>query len=132
MICTDRLRNCRFPIFQKRERGILCSEKRKGDIMARIGNDVLEIQYSFLSILELVFRDPIMILVSVILMFVFSVRLTIFIFVILMFVFSVRLTIFIFIFIPIAGFIINTIGKNLRKTSAKVQKEQGLFLSISD
>ncbi len=92
------------------------SEKRKGDIMARIGNDVLEIQYSFLSILELFFRDPIMIIVSVVLMFAFS----------------VRLTIFIFIFIPIAGFIINTIGKNLRKTSSKVQKEQGFFLSILD
>ncbi|WP_075340879.1 ABC transporter ATP-binding protein [Tenacibaculum agarivorans] len=92
------------------------SEKRKGDVMARIGNDVLEVHYSFLSILELIFRDPIMIIISVIMMLLFS----------------VKLTIFIFIFIPVAGFIINVIGKNLKKTSDKVQGEQGIFLSILD
>ena len=92
------------------------SEKRKGDIMARIGNDVIEVHYSFLSILELIFRDPLMILISIIMMLLFS----------------VKLTVFIFIFIPVAGFIINIIGKNLKKTSDKVQKEQGVFLSILD
>lgn len=92
------------------------SEKKKGDIMARIGNDVIEVHYSFLSILELIFRDPLMILISVGMMLVFS----------------VKLTIFIFIFIPIAGFIINVIGKNLKKTSDIVQGEQGIFLSILD
>ncbi|MFD0991755.1 ABC transporter ATP-binding protein [Tenacibaculum geojense] len=92
------------------------SEKRKGDVMARIGNDVIEVHYSFLSILELIFRDPIMIIISVVMMLLFS----------------VKLTIFIFIFIPIAGFIINIIGKNLKKTSDKVQAEQGHFLSILD
>ena len=92
------------------------SEKRKGDIMARIGNDVIEVHYSFLSILELIFRDPLMIIISISMMLVFS----------------VKLTIFIFIFIPVAGFIINVIGKNLKKTSDKVQYEQGIFLSILD
>lgn len=90
------------------------SEKRKGDIMARIGPDVIEIHYSFLSILELIFRDPIMIVVTIISMLAVS----------------VKLTIFIFIFVPIAGFIINVIGKNLKKTSDKVQSEQGFFLSL--
>lgn len=92
------------------------SEKRKGDIMARIGNDVIEVHYSFLSILELIFRDPIMIIVSIVMMLLFS----------------VKLTIFIFVFIPIAGLIINIIGKNIKKTSDKVQSEQGIFLSILD
>ncbi|MFY7669881.1 ABC transporter ATP-binding protein [Tenacibaculum sp. MEBiC06402] len=92
------------------------SEKRKGDTMARIGNDVIEVHYSFLSILELIFRDPLMIFISIGIMLLFS----------------VKLTIFIFIFIPIAGFIINVIGKNIKKTSDKVQKEQGVFLSILD
>ena len=41
-----------------------------------------------------------------------------------------KLTIFIFVFVPIAGFIINILGKNLKKTSDKTQKEQGYFLSL--
>ena len=90
------------------------SEKKKGDIMARIGPDVIEVHYSFLSILELIFRDPIMILVTIISMLAAS----------------VKLTIFIFVFVPLAGFIINIIGKNLKKTSDKVQSEQGFFLSL--
>jgi len=90
------------------------SEKRKGDIMARIGPDVIEIHYSFLSILELIFRDPLMILVTICFMLAFS----------------VKLTLFVFVFVPIAGFIINVIGKNLKKTSDKVQNEQGYFLSL--
>ena len=90
------------------------SEKKKGDIMARIGPDVIEVHYSFLSILELIFRDPIMIIVTIISMLAIS----------------VKLTIFIFVFVPIAGFIINILGKNLKKTSDKTQREQGYFLSL--
>ncbi|SHH42642.1 ABC transporter ATP-binding protein [Winogradskyella jejuensis] len=90
------------------------SEKRKGDIMARFGTDVLEIQHSFLSILELIFREPLTIIFTILFM------LTI----------SVKLTIFVFIFIPISGIIISLIGKSLKRKSDKVQKEQGYFLSI--
>lgn len=90
------------------------SEKRKGDIMARISTDVLEIQHSFLSILELIVREPLVILFTVITMFAIS----------------VKLTIFVFLFIPISGFLISLIGKSLKKKSDNVQKEQGEFLSI--
>jgi ATP-binding cassette, subfamily B, bacterial MsbA len=90
------------------------SEKRKGDIMARLGTDVLEIQHSFLSILELLFREPLTIIFTIIFM------LTI----------SVKLTIFVFVFIPVSGLIISLIGKSLKRKSDKVQKEQGLFLSL--
>lgn len=90
------------------------SEKRKGDIMARLGTDVLEIQHSFLSILELIFREPLTIIFTILFM------LTI----------SVKLTIFVFIFIPISGIIISLIGKSLKRKSDKVQKEQGYFLSL--
>lgn len=92
------------------------TEKRKGDIMARIGSDVIEVHYSFLSILELIFRDPFMIVVTIGIMLILS----------------VKLTIFVFLFLPVAGFLINVIGKNLKKTSDKVQKEQGVFLSLLD
>jgi len=90
------------------------SEKRKGDIMARLGTDVLEIQHSFLSILELFFREPLTIIFTIIFM------LTI----------SVKLTLFVFVFIPISGIIISIIGKSLKKKSDKVQKEQGFFISL--
>ncbi len=90
------------------------SEKRKGDVIARITSDVLEIQHSFLSILELIVREPLTILFTIIVMFFIS----------------VKLTIFVFIFIPLAGMIISAIGKSLKKKSDRVQKEQGNFLSI--
>lgn len=90
------------------------SEKRKGDTIARITSDVLEIQHSFLSILELIVREPLTIIFTITAMFVIS----------------VELTVFVFIFIPVSGFIISLIGKSLKRKSDRVQKEQGYFLSI--
>lgn len=92
------------------------SEKRKGDTMSRISTDVLEIQHSFLSILELIVREPLMILFTIISMFLIS----------------SKLTLFVFVFIPVSGFFISLIGKSLKRKSNKVQKEQGYFLSIVD
>ena len=90
------------------------SEKKKGDLMARISSDVLELQHSFLSILELIIRDPLTIIFSLIVMFSFS----------------VKLTLFVLIFIPLSGAIISQIGKSLKRKSDLVQKEQGEFLSL--
>ena len=89
------------------------SEKRKGDTIARITSDVLEIQHSFLSILELIVREPLTIIFTILAMLVIS----------------PKLTLFVFIFIPISGILISLIGKSLKRKSDKVQKEQGLFLS---
>ncbi|MGJ8659142.1 MAG: ABC transporter ATP-binding protein [Cellulophaga fucicola] len=90
------------------------SEKRKGDTIARITSDVLEIQHSFLSVLELIVREPLTIIFTIAAMLTFS----------------PQLTLFVFIFLPISGFLISLIGKSLKKKSDKVQKEQGTFLSI--
>ena len=90
------------------------SEKKKGDLMARISSDVLELQNSFLSILELIVRDPLTIIFSFIVMFSFS----------------IKLTLFVLVFIPISGGVISQIGKSLRRKSERVQNEQGEFLSI--
>ena len=90
------------------------SEKRKGDTIARITSDVLEIQHSFLSILELIVREPLTLLFTILAMLSIS----------------ARLTLFVFIFLPISGFLISLIGKSLKRKSDKVQKEQGYFLSI--
>ena len=89
------------------------SEKKKGDIIARISGDVNEVKNSLLAILELIVKEPLTILFAIIAMFTIS----------------VKLTIFVFLFIPISGFIISRIGKSLKKKSNKVQTEQGVFLS---
>ncbi|MDA9886806.1 ABC transporter ATP-binding protein/permease [Flavobacteriaceae bacterium] len=90
------------------------SEKKKGDTIARMTADVLEIQHSFLSILEVFIREPLTIVFTLILMFNID----------------VNLSLFVLLFIPISGLIISTIGKALKRKSDRVQKEQGEFLSI--
>ncbi|MGJ8550233.1 ABC transporter ATP-binding protein [Winogradskyella wichelsiae] len=92
------------------------SEKRKGDIIARISGDVNEIQNSLLAILELLVREPLTIIFTIVVMFTIS----------------IKLTIFVFIFIPVSGIIISRIGKSLKKRSKRVQEENGAFLSVLD
>lgn len=92
------------------------TEQRKGDLMARMASDVLEIQTSFLSVLELLIREPLTIIFTLLVMFNIS----------------WPLTLFVVIFIPTSGIIISIIGKQLRKKSDLVQKEQGQILSIID
>jgi subfamily B ATP-binding cassette protein MsbA len=90
------------------------SESRKGDVMSRVGMDVNEIELSVMSSLEMVFRDPI----------------TIIIFLIYMFVINYQLTLFALVLLPVSGIFIGRIGKNLRKSSMKLQTQQGTLLSI--
>ena len=89
------------------------SEKRKGDVISRISGDVYEVQTSFLSILELIVKEPLTIVFTIVAMFTIS----------------TKLTIFVFVFIPISGYIISIIGKQLKKKSTRAQEEQGVFLS---
>ena len=89
------------------------TEKRKGDFMSRVSNDVTEVQYSFLSILELLIREPLTILFALIMMFSIS----------------PQLSIFVLLFVPFAGIIISRIGKTLQPKSNKVQIEVGDILS---
>jgi len=90
------------------------SEKRKGDTISRITADVNEVERSFLSILEMVVREPLTIIFTIGAMLVIS----------------VKLTIFVFVFLPISGMIISRIGKSLKKQSHQAQEENGAFLSI--
>ena len=92
------------------------SEKRKGDLMAKMTSDVTEIQASYLSILELIVREPLTIIFSLGAMFIIS----------------TKLTLFVLLFIPISGWVISNIGKKLKKHSTRIQEEQGDFLSILD
>ncbi|WP_433833321.1 ABC transporter ATP-binding protein [Flavobacterium anhuiense] len=89
------------------------SEKRKGDVISRISADVNEVQNSFLAILELIVKEPLTIIFTITTMLIIS----------------AKLTLFVFIFIPVSGYIISLIGKQLKKQSTKAQEEQGRFLS---
>ncbi|WP_335964495.1 ABC transporter ATP-binding protein [Galbibacter sp. PAP.153] len=90
------------------------SDQKKGDTMARASNDIQEVQWTFLSILELIVREPLTIIFTLIAMIVIS----------------PKLTLFVFLFLPIMGFFISYIGKKLKKHSDRAQKEQGNVLSI--
>ncbi|SNB33774.1 Lipid A export ATP-binding/permease protein MsbA [Flavobacterium psychrophilum] len=90
------------------------SEQRKGDVMSRMLGDVGQFQNTFFVVLELIVREPLTILFTIIAMFNIS----------------VKLTLFVFVFIPISGFIISRLGKNLKSKSNKAQAESGFFISI--
>lgn len=89
------------------------SEKRRGDVIARISNDVNEVQTSMVAFLEMIVKEPLTIVFTLVMMFMLS----------------VKLTVFVFVFIPISGYIISLIGKKLKRQSAQAQAEQGQFLS---
>lgn len=90
------------------------SEKRKGDMMARMLGDVNEVQYSFFAILELIVKEPLTIIFSLIAMFSIS----------------WKLTLFVFIFIPVTGLLISKVGKSLKSQSTRAQQENGFLISI--
>ena len=89
------------------------SEEKKGDIISRITGDVQEIEWSIMNSLEMLFRDPISIIISLGIMVGMN----------------LELTIFSFVLLPISGYIIGQVGKSLTKTSAKLQIRMGELLS---
>ena len=89
------------------------SEERKGDLISRMTSDVQEIEWSIVQSLEVIFREP----------------LTILLFLGTMLFMSPQLSIFVFVLLPIAGLLIGQIGKSLRRTSAKSQAKMGVLLS---
>ena len=90
------------------------SEKRKGDLLARMTSDVKEVEGSIINSLEALVREPITIVIVLITMVGIS----------------AKLTLFAFIFLPITGFIISAVGKRLKAQSLVAQKENGVFLSF--
>ena len=92
------------------------TEKRKGDITARMTSDLVEIEWSIMSSLEMLFKDP----------------LNIILYLATLIVISPQLTIFVVILFPVTGIVIGLIGKSLKKSSDKGQKKMGDLLSIID
>jgi subfamily B ATP-binding cassette protein MsbA len=90
------------------------NEQRKGDIIARMTNDVQEVEWSIMSSLEMAFRDPITMVAY--LGFLFAI--------------SPSLTIFVLVLLPVSALVIGRIGKSLKRTSDKSQKKMGFILSM--
>lgn len=89
------------------------SKEKKGDIISRITGDVQEIEWSIMNSLEMIFRDPISIVLSLVFMITIN----------------AKLTLFSFVLLPISGIIIGRIGKSLKRTSSKLQIRMGELLS---
>ncbi|MDO4511750.1 MAG: ABC transporter ATP-binding protein [Bacteroidales bacterium] len=89
------------------------SNERKGDVMARMSGDVTEVENSIMSSLDLMFKNPIMIVACLTMMLLVS----------------WELTIFVFTLLPVAGFIMGTVGKRLKRVSLDAQNQWGTLLS---
>ena len=92
------------------------SEKRKGDLTARMSSDLVEIEWSIMSSLEMIVKDPISIITYLSALIILS----------------PKLTIFVIILFPITGGLIGVIGKSLKKSSDKGQNKMGEIMSIID
>ena len=92
------------------------TEARRGDIISRMTNDVSEVEASIMSALDILFKDPIMILVYLITLLVIS----------------WQLTLFVLLLMPIAVFLIGRIGRSLKRASKRGQEQNAEILSSID
>lgn len=92
------------------------TEERKGDVMSRMTNDVNEVEASIMSTLDMLFKDPIMIIVYLVTLFTIS----------------WQLTLFVLLLLPIAGFLIGRIGRSLKRASTKGQEQNAEILTQID
>lgn len=92
------------------------SSERKGDVMARISGDVLEIEASVMSSLSMMFKNPVLIVVYLGIMLVVS----------------WQLTLFVFVLLPVAGTVMGKVGKRLKRKSLRAQEMNGLILSTTE
>ena len=92
------------------------TQARRGDIISRMTNDVNEVEASIMSALDILFKDPIMILVYLITLFVIS----------------WQLTLFVLLLMPVAIFLIGRIGRSLKRASKRGQEQNAEILSSID
>ena len=89
------------------------SEERKGDIIARVSGDVNEIETSIMSSLDMLFKNPILIVIYLTAMLIIS----------------WQLTLFVFILLPVAGYVMGKVGKALKRKSFVGQSQWGALMS---
>ena len=89
------------------------TNERKGDVMARLSGDVTEVQASVMASLDMIFKNPVMIIVCLAMMIIVS----------------WQLTLFVFVLLPAAGYVMGTIGKKLKRKSLATQQMWGRILA---
>lgn len=89
------------------------TSERKGDVMARMSGDVNEIENSIMASLDMMFKNPIMIIVCLVMMITIS----------------WQLTLFVLVLLPLAGFVMGKVGKRLKRQSLEQQNQWGLLMS---
>ncbi|MCC8145348.1 MAG: ABC transporter ATP-binding protein/permease [Bacteroidales bacterium] len=89
------------------------SEEKKGDILARMSGDVNEVENSIMSSLDMLFKNPVMLLIYLVGMLIIS----------------WQLTVFVLLVLPLAGYIMGQVGKSLKKTSFLGQEQWGALMA---
>lgn len=92
------------------------TEERKGDIMSRMTADVTEVEVSIVNAVEMIFKNPLLIAIYLVVLMLMS----------------WQMTAFVLLLLPISGWMIGRLGKNLKLTSAEAQAQQGEMLSQLD
>lgn len=106
------LRNCVYDKIVSLPIAFFTSE-RKGDVIARMSGDVTEVEGSIMASLDMMFKNPVMIIVCLVMMITVS----------------WQLTLFVLVLLPIAGYIMGTVGKRLKRKSLEGQNQVGLIMS---
>ena len=115
---TGIVRDIRIQVYDKVLRLPLSffSEERKGDIIARMSADVTVVENSLTSSIDMLIRNPIALMVCFITLFTVSWKMTLFVIVIL----------------PLAGWIMGTISRKLKRQSSTAQAQWGDIMSQLD
>ena len=92
------------------------SNKRKGDLLSRMTSDLLDIEISLISSLQMMIKDPLMVIV----------------FMTTLIIASPKLVLFIVIIMPLVAYLIKQIGASLNRNSEKGQKQIGTVLSTAE
>lgn len=87
--------------------------ERKGDIMSRMTGDVAEVENSIMTSLDMLFKNPIMIISYLTTMFILS----------------WQLTLFVLVLLPLAGYIMGRVGKSLKRKSLDAQQQWGSIMA---
>ena len=92
------------------------SNQKKGDLIARLTSDLEELEWSVLSSLQMLVKDPLMVLFCFVTLLILSWKL-------------VLLTL---VVVPVAYFLIKKVGESLKRNSTKAQKRMGVLLSVCE
>ena len=90
------------------------TSERKGDVIARMSGDVTEVENSIMASLDMMFKNPVMIIVCLAMMITVS----------------WQLTLFVLVLLPIAGYVMGKVGKRLKRKSLEGQNQVGLIMSF--